>query len=755
MEAANMHKKAPGELVLQNGRQAGARRPLGAPTTFIGRSQDCDVRLNVEGVDPMHCLLVVADAGVQMRDLNSVHGTFVNGVRADNVALADGDLLKVGPFQFRLELTARPTVAPDDAPVEEYREVLRIQAAAVAAQQIALEEEEARLLHRRHDLQQQEEQLAAHLDEKQRQVQLWSDYTKAERDTLRKEKLDQEKRLDKLEQELYQAKQEVGRDHQKLTQERQHIHKVYQRLRQRWQRQWTAEKERHQKLAKKLHADACSLDEREHALVAKEASLMQVILRHNAERELGTRQLQDARATLTKDQASWRRRRSHEFLVLKGMQRQADETQLRLEQARQLLVEEKGAWDKQLDSLQKELHGLNNRIIHQCGRVQEQSEELAGLEAQLRDRQLQVKQLPPLATEVIPDDSAATAPLCDVIVVSENAEPAPGEPAVAENWQRRFAGLDQLANELADQRVHLLEQYQRLAEIQDAWQHQRAQTSAELETLAQRLVEREQDIAQRAHQTSVVEQTLYSRQQEIETLRAEIHAWRTQLETRAQALEQEHRRQTDEVGQTKALLEEQIAGLAKLRLRWNQRRQHELEQLRANHTVLDEQQTKTLEQRQGLFEKGQQLDEEKRILAEKALALEQYRQEVFFRAKDPAAQRRVERLRRRWLALNAGLIRNAKAEREAAKKELQHLETRRTELNKTTMQATQHEASLTEKQVTLEEREGTLKVRQALVEQTIGKLEGEREQTQTQHLRLQDEIDTLAKAVYDDMDQAA
>ena len=90
-----------GELVVLNGRQAGARRPLVSPTTFVGRAADCEIRLNVDGVDPRHCLLVQTPSGFHLRDLHSVHGTFVNGSRVQATLLTNGDLVKVGPFQFR------------------------------------------------------------------------------------------------------------------------------------------------------------------------------------------------------------------------------------------------------------------------------------------------------------------------------------------------------------------------------------------------------------------------------------------------------------------------------------------------------------------------------------------------------------------------------------------------------------------------------------------------------------------------------
>src|SRR6266542_666968 len=95
MESVNLQQDTPktgvGELVLLNGRQAGMRRPLNVPTTFIGRGVDCDVRLNMDGIDPLHCLLALGTAGLQLRDLNSASGTFFYSVPTE-------------PLLFRLAL---------------------------------------------------------------------------------------------------------------------------------------------------------------------------------------------------------------------------------------------------------------------------------------------------------------------------------------------------------------------------------------------------------------------------------------------------------------------------------------------------------------------------------------------------------------------------------------------------------------------------------------------------------------------------
>src|SRR5262249_17784245 len=93
---------AAGELVVQNGRFAGTCRLLSASLNLIGRSPGCEIRLNVDDVAPLHCAILQTPGGLVLRDLDSGPGTFVNGQRVTACLLADGDLLRVGPFEFRV-----------------------------------------------------------------------------------------------------------------------------------------------------------------------------------------------------------------------------------------------------------------------------------------------------------------------------------------------------------------------------------------------------------------------------------------------------------------------------------------------------------------------------------------------------------------------------------------------------------------------------------------------------------------------------
>lgn len=221
---------AAGELVVQSGRQAGARRPLQLPLTFIGQAPGCDIRLNVPGIAPLHCLIAHTAGGFVLRDLDS--GTLLNGVPVTVQPLHDGDELTIGSFQFCLHL---PPGAIENHPEE--KAGLRIQAAAVAAQQAALLDEEVRLVQQRGTLEQQESQLAAHLDEKRRKLQELTEHAQSARAALRQERTAYQEHVEKATHDLSAAQRELVEGRQQLDAERQRLRVLRRRLQQRADRQ--------------------------------------------------------------------------------------------------------------------------------------------------------------------------------------------------------------------------------------------------------------------------------------------------------------------------------------------------------------------------------------------------------------------------------------------------------------------------------------------------------------------------------------
>ena len=66
----------------------------------IGRSEDAEFIVDAALVSRLHCQLTATASTLQVKDLGSTNGTFVNGKRVAAAELRDGDKLSVG----RLEL---------------------------------------------------------------------------------------------------------------------------------------------------------------------------------------------------------------------------------------------------------------------------------------------------------------------------------------------------------------------------------------------------------------------------------------------------------------------------------------------------------------------------------------------------------------------------------------------------------------------------------------------------------------------------
>jgi two-component system cell cycle response regulator len=83
-------------LVVIYGDDLGRRIPLGAEPVILGRSSKCDVQLDQESVSRNHCRVSLVAKNYTIRDLGSTNGTYVNDEMVDELALRDGDQIKVG-----------------------------------------------------------------------------------------------------------------------------------------------------------------------------------------------------------------------------------------------------------------------------------------------------------------------------------------------------------------------------------------------------------------------------------------------------------------------------------------------------------------------------------------------------------------------------------------------------------------------------------------------------------------------------------
>lgn len=76
------------------------RMPVGAIKT-VGRAPRADLILDAALVSRLHCRLEAGRDVIDVTDLSSTNGTYVNGKRISRATLGNGDRLRVG----RVELT--------------------------------------------------------------------------------------------------------------------------------------------------------------------------------------------------------------------------------------------------------------------------------------------------------------------------------------------------------------------------------------------------------------------------------------------------------------------------------------------------------------------------------------------------------------------------------------------------------------------------------------------------------------------------
>jgi pSer/pThr/pTyr-binding forkhead associated (FHA) protein len=97
-------------LIAVAGDLPGRVYPLGRNTIFVGRSEDADVYIADPSVSGRHARLINGGQGVEIEDLGSTNGTFVNGQRVQRSRLRNGDRVMVGSVEFNF-LMDRPVEA--------------------------------------------------------------------------------------------------------------------------------------------------------------------------------------------------------------------------------------------------------------------------------------------------------------------------------------------------------------------------------------------------------------------------------------------------------------------------------------------------------------------------------------------------------------------------------------------------------------------------------------------------------------------
>jgi pSer/pThr/pTyr-binding forkhead associated (FHA) protein len=111
-------------VVITAGKMQGKSIPVTVSEFIVGRDPDCHLRPASPLISKKHCAFLSQGTRASIRDFGSTNGTLVNNeVVNGERPIANGDIVKVGPIEFRVEMEvaappARQTPTPRSMPTE-------------------------------------------------------------------------------------------------------------------------------------------------------------------------------------------------------------------------------------------------------------------------------------------------------------------------------------------------------------------------------------------------------------------------------------------------------------------------------------------------------------------------------------------------------------------------------------------------------------------------------------------------------------
>jgi chromosome segregation ATPase len=600
---------AVGGLVVRNGKHRGARVPLKLPVTVIGRGDGCDVRLNAEGIAPLHCVIAVTPAGPTVRAWPS-ENTLVNGRPTAAAVLKHGDELKVGPCSFRVSWYGDLAAAEPDEPVVE----------TGATAEWSLKEHEAAL----HE---QEVQLAALLEAKQQQVhellgQLADGREKfhAERDAIKGDLA-----------AAAQAKRDAVEMKRAAELARVQSHATYRKLLARAKRQ-RAEGMKDLVAAKKEFERAAGSFAKEKAAFEAERAAFR------ADAEKTKSRLQDGWQMLEEGQRRLLADRTAAEAIFAEYRKSLDTRYAGIEARETAAADAQARMEARCADLLAEIAGLEQRAANANLAVQELEQRRVILEAD--------------GVPLTPTKALATVVKADLVPLDGRRDRSFDELMAELNLRERDLERDQkavaaakaefarLSGELTDQRAVLAEQFAKVATAARLWQQSELSAAGELEELAARVDAREQSVAVRENRLLAAEDGCRTRERELWQFRVKLEGWQAGLTAHEAQWYATRDRAAAEADRQREHLAKWEASLETLCTTWNELRAKERDGLLAE---LDG----WAKDRKAYHAAHDRLDDDRVRLAKDAKACAALQMAVE-EAAAPADPKRLRVLRNKW-----------------------------------------------------------------------------------------------------------
>lgn len=106
-------------LVIHTGAHKGEELELQSGPNVLGRAEGNDFTLDDPTVSSRHCEILVGEKEVQVRDLDSTNGTFIDNQRIRSAEIRSGQILMLGSMEMRLVGEPVEVVIPQLTPVQE------------------------------------------------------------------------------------------------------------------------------------------------------------------------------------------------------------------------------------------------------------------------------------------------------------------------------------------------------------------------------------------------------------------------------------------------------------------------------------------------------------------------------------------------------------------------------------------------------------------------------------------------------------
>ncbi|HYV36223.1 MAG TPA: hypothetical protein VE988_10995 [Gemmataceae bacterium] len=611
-----------------------------------------------------------------------------------------------------------PAPATSETEIDSQRDALRIQVAAVAAQQAALLEEESRLLQQQEALTRQQEQLSAHLDEKRQRVLHLANQVQTARTTLEQERQEHANAWIQQTEELARRQKAIETEQKRSRAERQRVLILRRRMKKHCLRQLAGERKQISKREAAV-SDQHQRIEREAEKVQREREeLVRARLSLNGDMELVKRQLQAEREKLAAEQGQWREERGRKEADFAARAHRLRQREDALANAEQMFGEQKQDWELKRQFAEQEAKGLEERIANQRRKLNE------------------------LTAAVQPDKT-------ETFEIAE-AQPPPILVKQARTIQATALQLDSLADELVARRLELVEFWQRLALTHQEWEKSRARVLGELITWAESVSQKQKDLDIRQAALDKAETAMRQRHQELARFRQNLKGWAARVRIKESAWDSERDRLLAELRGREEVAETYLQALAALRRSWAQRRLQEMAHLSAERAACEQLREDCAALREECWKRDLSLEQQQRELAEKTLALEEFREQLVLRSDDPSAtESRLERLRKGWAQQNAVALRVSAEQFERLKAEASRLQQRGRDLLQIAEELTNREANLSQRQSGWEQTLALAEAEQGKLQQQLVHAEIQREQCEQQIAALQAEVDRLARLLLD------